>query len=82
MTTISFTGDIAFSKYFKDAWKDPTFIDNDVVSVLRNSDPYAGSSILPPGEKPLEAPADFHGGAGGDRVFRGAQRRKAGQSHR
>lgn len=38
MATISFTGDIAFSKYFKNAWKDPTFIDTDIVSFLRSSD--------------------------------------------
>ena len=34
---ISFTGDIAFSKYFKNAWEDPTFIDKDVVDFLRDS---------------------------------------------
>ena len=38
MATISFTGDIAFSKYFKDAWKDLSFIDQRVVDYLRNSD--------------------------------------------
>ena len=38
MTTVSFTGDIAFSKYFKDAWKDPAFIDGKIVDFLRNSD--------------------------------------------
>ena len=38
MTTISFTGDIAFSKYFKDAWKDPSFIDDGIVNFLKNSD--------------------------------------------
>jgi len=38
MTTLAFTGDIAFSKYFKNAWKDPSFIDQRVVDFLRNSD--------------------------------------------
>lgn len=38
MTTLSFTGDIAFSKYFKDAWKNPTFLDTKVVDFLRKSD--------------------------------------------
>lgn len=38
MTTISFTGDIAFSKYFKNAWQDPSFIDESIVKFLRDSD--------------------------------------------
>ena len=38
MTTISFTGDIAFSKYFKNAWQDPTFIDDGIMKFLRDSD--------------------------------------------
>ena len=38
MTTISFTGDIAFSKYFKNAWQDPSFIDDGIVKFLRDSD--------------------------------------------
>ena len=38
MTTLSFTGDIAFSKYFKNAWKDYSFIDTNVVNFLQNSD--------------------------------------------
>ena len=38
MTTLSFTGDIAFSKYFKEAWKSPSFVDANVVSFLRDSD--------------------------------------------
>ena len=35
---ISFTGDIAFSKYFKNAWEDPTFIHEGIVDFLRDSD--------------------------------------------
>ena len=38
MTTLSFTGDIAFSKYFKNAWKDPGFIDDKIADFLRDSD--------------------------------------------
>ena len=38
MATISFTGDIAFSKYFKNAWQDPSFIDDSIVKFLRDSD--------------------------------------------
>lgn len=38
MATISFTGDIAFSKYFKNAWQDPSFIDESIVKFLRDSD--------------------------------------------
>ncbi|MGN1059451.1 MAG: CapA family protein, partial [Clostridia bacterium] len=53
MTTISFTGDIAFSKYFTEAWKDPAFIHKDVVKFLQGSDyvvanvesPFTGGGI-------------------------------------
>ena len=37
MVSISFTGDIAFSKYFKDAWNDPGFINGEIVDFLQNS---------------------------------------------
>ena len=37
MTTISFTGDIAFSKYFKDSWKQD-FLDVQITDFLRDSD--------------------------------------------
>lgn len=36
MTSISFTGDIAFSKYFKDKWKED-FLDEKVVEFLTSS---------------------------------------------
>ena len=38
MADIAFTGDIAFSKYFKDAWQDPDFIDEKIVKFLQDSD--------------------------------------------
>ena len=38
MTTVSFTGDIAFSKYFKDSWKSPDFIAEDIIDFLKSSD--------------------------------------------
>ena len=37
MTSISFTGDIAFSKYFKDHW-DKEFLDEEIKDFLNNSD--------------------------------------------
>ncbi len=37
MTSISFTGDIAFSKYFKDSWKEK-FLDEKIVGFLKDSD--------------------------------------------
>lgn len=37
MVTISFTGDIAFSKYFKNAWQNLDFIDGRIVDYLQNS---------------------------------------------
>lgn len=53
MTSVSFTGDISFSKYFKDSWKNPDFIGNDIVDFLKNSDavvanvesPYTGGDV-------------------------------------
>lgn len=38
MTDISFTGDIAFSKYFANAWKSPGFIDSRILDFLQKSD--------------------------------------------
>ena len=38
MVDIAFTGDIAFSKYFKDAWQNPDFIDEKIVNFLQDSD--------------------------------------------
>jgi poly-gamma-glutamate synthesis protein (capsule biosynthesis protein) len=37
MITISFTGDIAFSKYFKDHWN-RDFLDAEIISFLKESD--------------------------------------------
>ena len=53
MTNISFTGDIAFSKYFANAWQNPAFIDSEVVEFLQKSDyvvanvesPFTGGDI-------------------------------------
>ncbi len=50
MTSIAFTGDIAFSKYFKDAWQNPDFIDSRVVEFLQKSD-YVTANV----ESPLTA---------------------------
>lgn len=38
MTTVSFTGDIAFSKYFADAWQRDDFIDDDILKFLNDSE--------------------------------------------
>lgn len=38
MTSVSFTGDIAFSKYFANAWKNIDFIDSEVQNFLQKSD--------------------------------------------
>ncbi len=38
MTKLSFTGDIAFSKYFRDSWKDPDLLDPAVKEFLLDSD--------------------------------------------
>jgi len=37
MVSVSFTGDISFSKYFKNAWENPGFIDGQIVDFLQNS---------------------------------------------
>lgn len=47
MTTISFTGDIAFSKYFSESWKNPEFIHSDIKDFLNNSD-YVVANIESP----------------------------------
>ena len=36
MTSISFTGDIAFSKYFKDSWGDDKLISEELVEFLNS----------------------------------------------
>lgn len=38
MTTIAFTGDIAFSKYFRDSWQDEELMSPEIVSFLSGSD--------------------------------------------
>jgi len=38
MIEISFTGDIAFSKYFKDSWNKPDLIDEQLINFLSSSD--------------------------------------------
>ncbi len=47
MTKVSFTGDIAFSKYFADAWKRDDFIDADILSYLNGSE-YVVANIESP----------------------------------
>lgn len=47
MTTVSFTGDIAFSKYFKNAWEDLTFVDTEIVDFLQKSD-YVAANVESP----------------------------------
>ena len=38
MTEIAFTGDIAFSKYFKDAWSSSELIDSELIEFLSSAD--------------------------------------------
>ena len=38
MTSIAFTGDIAFTNYFKNSWKNPDFISNNIYSFLHQTD--------------------------------------------
>lgn len=38
MTSIAFTGDISFTKYFKDAWKRDDIVDDQVLAFLHNAD--------------------------------------------
>lgn len=38
MTSIAFTGDISFSKYMKNAWKDESLLDEKVTEFLRSAD--------------------------------------------
>ena len=38
MTSISFTGDIAFSKYFKDSWSDDKLICDELIDFLHSAD--------------------------------------------
>ena len=47
MASISFTGDIAFSKYFAESWQNPAFIHEDVVDFLQRSD-YVAANVESP----------------------------------
>ena len=37
MTSIAFTGDIAFSKYFSKSYEKPDLMDNEIINFLQSS---------------------------------------------
>lgn len=54
MTVIAFTGDVAYSQYFKDSWRSPT-VDDEILSFLRNTQYVVANIEGPVTDRPIDS---------------------------